>query len=54
MTGAVGEGTGEILPTWGQIIPSQDPSYSTVTPSQSPSFSTITPSQDPSWLDQAA
>ena len=53
-TGEIGEGTGEILATWGQIIPIQTPSYSAITPSQSPSFSAVSPSQSPSWTDIAA
>jgi hypothetical protein len=53
-TGQIGEGTGEIFATWGQIIPIQTPSYSAITPSQSPSFSAVSPSQSPSWTDLAA
>ena len=53
-TGEIGEGTGEILATWGQIIPIQTPNYSAITPSQSPSFSAVSPSQSPSWTDIAA
>ena len=53
-TGEIGEGTGEIFATWGQIIPIQTPSYSAITPSQSPSFSAVSPSQSPSWTDLAA
>ena len=53
-TGEIGTGTGEIFPTWGQIIPIQTPSYSAITPSQAPSFSAVTPSQSPSWTDIAA
>ena len=53
-TGEIGEGTGEIFATWGQIIPIQTPSYSAITPSQSPSFSAVSPSQSPSWTDIAA
>ena len=53
-TGEIGEGTGEILATWGQIIPIQTPNYSAITPSQSPSFSAVSPNQSPSWTDIAA
>ena len=42
-TGEVGAGTGEVFPTWGQIIPSQ-----------TSNFSAISPSQNPSWTDVAA
>ena len=53
-TGQIGEGTGEILATWGQILPNQTANFNIITPSQSPSFSAISPSQLPSWTDLAA
>jgi len=53
-TSIIGEGTGTILPTWGQVIVSQSPGFSTITPSQSSSFSAVSPSQSPSWTDIAA
>ena len=40
-TGQIGAGTGEVFPTWGQIIPSQTPNFSTISPSQTPSWENI-------------
>ena len=40
-TGEVGAGTGEVFPTWGQIIPSQTSNFSAISPSQTPSWENI-------------
>ena len=40
-TGQIGAGTGEVFPTWGQIIPSQTSNFSAISPSQTPSWENI-------------